>query len=100
MRSSRWKLSQKASSIHRYDLMSPPVFNGLRNYQVLWENPRFHQSFCVSATYMFAVALPEWFLALGLALLLTRRIPRPSLIRFAYSFPIPMSRVVVGMVGK
>ena len=31
-------------SFHRYDLMSPPVFNGLRNYEVLWENPLFHQA--------------------------------------------------------
>ena len=46
-------------SFYRYDLMSPPVFNGLRNYQVLWENPLFHQSFWVSAKYMFGVALPE-----------------------------------------
>ena len=45
-------------SFYRYDLMSPPVFNGLRNYELLWENPLFHQSFWVSAKYMFGVALP------------------------------------------
>src|SRR5215471_4971347 len=87
-------------SFHRYDLMSPPVFNGLRNYQVLWENPLFHQSFWVSVTYMFGVALPEWFLALGLALLLNRQIPGRSLIRLAYFFPIAMSQIVVAMVWK
>jgi multiple sugar transport system permease protein len=87
-------------SFHRYDLMSPPVFNGLRNYQVLWENPLFHQSFWVSAKYMFGVALPEWFLALGLALLLNRQIPGRSLIRVAYFFPIAMSQIVVAMVWK
>jgi multiple sugar transport system permease protein len=87
-------------SFHRYDLMSSPVFNGLRNYQALWENPLFHQSFWVSAKYMFGVALPEWFLALGLALLLNRQIPGRSLIRLAYFFPIAMSQIVVAMVWK
>src|SRR5262245_19228411 len=43
-------------SFHRYDLMSPPVFTGLRNYALLWENPLFHQSFWVSTKYMFGVA--------------------------------------------
>ena len=37
-------------SFHRYDLMSPPVFNGLRNYQVLWENPLFHRSHTCSGS--------------------------------------------------
>ena len=87
-------------SFYRYDLMSPPVFNGLRNYQVLWENPLFHQSFWVSAKYMFGVALPEWFLALGLALLLNRQMPGRSFIRLAYFFPIAMSQIVVAMVWK
>ena len=66
-------------SFHRYDLMSPPVF---------------------SAKYMFGVALPEWFLALGSALLLNRQIPGRSLIRLAYFFPIAMSQIVVAMVWK
>jgi len=87
-------------SFYRYDLMSPPVFIGLANYQALWDNPLFHQSFWVSATYMFGVALPEWFLALGLALLLNRQIPGRSLIRLAYFFPIAMSQIVVAMVWK
>src|SRR5918999_1741949 len=62
-------------SFYRYDLISPPVFNGWANYQSLWENPLFHQSFWVSVKYMFGVSIPEWFLALGLALLLNRAMP-------------------------
>ena len=87
-------------SFYRYDLMSPPVFNGLRNYNLLWENPLFHQSFWVSVKYMFGVSIPEWFLALGLALLLNRQMPGRSLIRLAYFFPIAMSQIVVAMVWK
>lgn len=87
-------------SFYRYDLMSPPVFHGLTNYKLLWENPLFHQSFWVSVKYMFGVSIPEWFLALGLALLLNRRMPGRSLIRLAYFFPIAMSQIVVAMVWK
>ena len=87
-------------SFYRYDLMSPPVFNGLRNYNLLWENPLFHQSFWVSVKYMFGVSVPEWFLALGLALLLNRQMPGRSLIRLAYFFPIAMSQIVVALVWK
>lgn len=87
-------------SFYRYDLMSPPVFSGLANYQALWENPLFHQSFWVSVKYMFGVSIPEWFLALGLALLLNRAMPGRSFIRLAYFFPIAMSQIVVAMVWK
>ena len=62
-------------SFYRYDLISPPVFSGLANYHALWNNPLFHQSFWVSVKYMFGVSIPEWFLALGLALLLNRGMP-------------------------
>ncbi|MBI2131799.1 MAG: sugar ABC transporter permease [Candidatus Tectomicrobia bacterium] len=87
-------------SFFRYDLLTPPVFNGLQNYKAVWENPLFHQSFWVSAKYMFGVSLPEWFLALGLALLLNRQMPGRSLIRLAYFLPIAMSQIVVAMVWK
>ncbi|OGL58181.1 MAG: hypothetical protein A3J27_15655 [Candidatus Tectomicrobia bacterium RIFCSPLOWO2_12_FULL_69_37] len=87
-------------SFFRYDLLTPPVFNGLLNYKAIWENPLFHQSFWVSAKYMFGVSLPEWFLALGLALLLNRRMPGQPLIRLAYFLPIAMSQIVVAMVWK
>jgi ABC-type sugar transport system permease subunit len=87
-------------SFYQYDLMSPPLFHGLENYRSVWNNPLFHQSFWVSAKYMFGVSIPEWFLALALALLLNRRLPGRSLIRLAYFFPIAMSQIVVALVWK
>lgn len=87
-------------SFYRYDLMSPPVFTGLANYVKLWEDPLFHQSFWVSVKYMIGVAVPEWFLALALALLLNREMPGRALVRLAYFFPIAMSQIVVAMVWK
>ncbi len=87
-------------SFFKYDLMSPPVYIGLQNYQTLWDNPLFHQSFWVSAKYMLGVSIPEWFLALGLAILLNRRMPGRPIIRLAYFFPIAMSQIVVAMVWK
>lgn len=87
-------------SFYQYNLMSPPVFNGLENYRAVWNNPLFHQSFWVSVKYMFGVSIPEWFLALGLALLLNRQMPGRSLVRLAYFFPIAMSQIVVALVWK
>jgi multiple sugar transport system permease protein len=87
-------------SFYRYDLLTPPVFTGLANYHALWQNPLFHQSFWVSVKYMFGVSIPEWFLALGLALLLNRTMRGRPLIRLAYFFPIAMSQIVVAMVWK
>jgi multiple sugar transport system permease protein len=87
-------------SFYTYDLMSPPLFHGLENYRAVWNNPLFHQSFWVSVKYMFGVSIPEWFLALALALLLNRRLPGRSLIRLAYFFPIAMSQIVVALVWK
>jgi len=87
-------------SFYHYDLMSPPVFHGLENYRSVWSNPLFHQSFWVSVKYMFGVSVPEWFLALALALLLNRRLPGRPLIRLAYFFPIAMSQIVVALVWK
>src|SRR2546427_10132551 len=89
-------------SFYNYDLMTPPVFHGLRNYRSVWNNPLFHQSFWVSVKYMFGVSVPEWFLALALALalLLNRRLPGRPLIRLAYFLPIAMSQIVVALVWK
>jgi ABC-type sugar transport system permease subunit len=87
-------------SFYHYDLMSPPVFHGLENYRSVWNNPLFHQSFWVSVKYMFGVSVPEWFLALALALLLNRRMPGRPFIRLAYFFPIAMSQIVVALVWK
>lgn len=87
-------------SLFRYDLTSAPEFTGLGNYQALWENPLFHQALGVSAKYTLGVAIPEWFLALGLALLLNRAMPGRGLIRLAYFLPIAMSQIVVALVWK
>src|SRR6266702_3601856 len=87
-------------SFYKYDLMTPPVFNGVDNYKTVWNNPLFHQSFWVSVKYMFGVSVPEWFLAFALALLLNRGMPGRPVIRLAYFFPIAMSQIVVALVWK
>ncbi len=87
-------------SFFQYDLMSPPRFTGFGNYTALWDNPLFHQSLGVTVKYTLGTAFPEWFLALGLALLLNRRMPARGAIRLAYFLPIAMSQIVVALVWK
>lgn len=53
-------------SFTKYNLLSPPKFNGLENYIRMWEDPRLHKSLEVTFQYVF-VSVP---LQLGLALLL------------------------------
>src|SRR5260370_8705618 len=40
-------------SLTSYDLLSPPRFIGLRNYVTLLDDPLFHQSVGVPASYAF-----------------------------------------------
>ena len=87
-------------SFFKYDLLSPPTPSGLANYRALYENPLFHQSLGVSVKYTLGVAVPEWFLALGLALVLNRSMPGRGVIRLAYFLPIAMSQIVVALVWK
>ena len=87
-------------SFFKYDLLSRPTPTGVGNYRALWENPLFHQSLGVSVKYTLGVAVPEWFLALALALLLNRSMPGRGVIRLAYFLPIAMSQIVVALVWK
>jgi len=87
-------------SFFKYDLLTPPTPSGLANYRALYENPLFHQSLGVSVKYTLGVAVPEWFLALALALLLNRALPVRGVIRLAYFLPIAMSQIVVALVWK
>jgi ABC-type sugar transport system permease subunit len=87
-------------SFFKYDLLNPPIPVGLANYRALFDNPLFHQSLGVSVKYTLGVAVPEWFLALGLALLLNRSMPGRGVIRLAYFLPIAMSQIVVALVWK
>jgi ABC-type sugar transport system permease subunit len=87
-------------SLTSYDLISPPRFNGLSNYQFLITDPRFRGAVGITLYYMFGTAIPLWVLSLGLAVAFNRRFPARNLIRLAYFLPAIMPLVVFGTVWQ
>ena len=86
-----WTLGPAISALYlsltRYDLLSPPVFRGLRNYQRLLQDPLFWQSARVTLTYT-AIALPLSLAGgLALALLLNQKLRGIALFRTAFYVP-------------
>ncbi len=60
-------------SFHKWSLLTPPQFTGLKNYQRLLRDPEFLNSLEVTAIYVFWTVLFIWIFALGLALIFNNR---------------------------
>lgn len=74
-------------SLTRWDILTAPVFVGLRNYTSLASDELFAQSLGVTASYT-AMAVPlHVVLGFGLALLLNARLPGTGLFRAIYYLP-------------
>lgn len=85
-------------STWKWELVSAPVYIGLRNYQVLLGNPDFWHSLGVTAQYSF-VRLPL-VLSLGLllAILLNQKIRARGLFRTLFYLPSVLPMVAVSML--
>ena len=55
-------------SFHKWSLLTPPEFTGLKNYNRLFRDPEFLNSLSVTAVYVFWTVLVIWIIALGMAL--------------------------------
>ncbi|WP_127792368.1 carbohydrate ABC transporter permease [Agromyces sp. LHK192] len=76
-----------ALSFTRYNLLSPPRFNGLDNYVRMWEDDRLHQALIVTFQYVFISVPLQLGLALFLALVLDRGLRGLALYRSAFYLP-------------
>lgn len=85
-------------SLTSYDLLSPPVFIGLKNFVDLVQDPSFINSAQVSVTYVVFSVVPVWVLSLGLAMLFNRSIRGKNLFRAAAFMPVVMPAVVNAVV--
>ncbi len=86
-----WTLGPALSALYlsftKYDLLSAPVFRGLRNYGRLFGDPLFWQSLRVTVTYT-ALAVPLSMVGgLAIALLLNQKLRGIVLIRTAFYIP-------------
>jgi multiple sugar transport system permease protein len=75
-------------SFTKYDLLTPPIWNGLRNYIVMFTmDPRFLQALKVTFVYV-SVSVPlQLALALAIAMVLNRGIRGLTLYRAFYYLP-------------
>jgi multiple sugar transport system permease protein len=85
-------------SLTSYDLLSPPVFIGLKNFVDLVQDPSFINSVQVSVAYVVFSVVPVWALSLALAMLFNRSIRGKNWFRSAAFMPVVMPAVVNAVV--
>ncbi|MDQ6795341.1 MAG: sugar ABC transporter permease [Chloroflexota bacterium] len=91
-----------ALSLTRYDLITPPTFVGLSNYQRMFADPRLLTTYANTVIYVIAAVVLMNVLGLGLAVLLNRHLPfgLRSLLRSAYFFPSLVGLAYVSIIWQ
>ncbi|GAB3368771.1 carbohydrate ABC transporter permease [Amycolatopsis echigonensis] len=86
-------------SLHRWDLLSGPEGGlGLANYVELFGDPRFYNALFNTVSIFLLAAIPQFFLALGIAALLNRPLRAATWWRAGLLLPNLVSVVAVGLV--
>jgi putative chitobiose transport system permease protein len=83
-----------------YDLTQPPVWVGFKNFQRLWRDPIFWQTFRNTVLYLVCVVPVLVSLPLALAILVNRQLRGIHWFRVAYYTPVVISMVVAGIAWK
>lgn len=87
-------------SFFEYNLLTPGTFVGLRNFEGLAADERFHMGLGHSFLYVAMTYIPVWLIALALALALNTKIKARAIFRTIYFLPVVMSWVVVSVIWK
>lgn len=85
-------------SFTTYNILQPPTFTGLANYQQLVQDPQFWNALWVTVQYVFINISTQTVLALGIAVLMDR-LTRSVLVRVAIVFPWLVPNVAVGIIS-
>jgi len=80
-------LASLGLSFTRYNLLSPPKFNGFDNYVRMWEDERLHTALQVTFTYVFVSVPLQLAVALFLAIILDRGLRGLAFYRSAFYLP-------------
>lgn len=83
-----------------WNLLSPPEFVGLANFQELWSDRDFWRALRYTLTFIVMYIPAVFVLGLALALLLNQKITGISLVRTATFLPVVASWVVVSLIWK
>lgn len=74
-------------SLHQGDLVSVGEFVGLRNYTTVLSDPAFWRSVRFTAVFTAVGVFGSWFIGLGLALLLRRKVPGGAVLKTLLLLP-------------
>jgi multiple sugar transport system permease protein len=85
-------------SFYNYDLLSPPRWAGMRNYEFLFGSSEFRESLGTTIVYAFGISVPIWILSMVLALLLNQNIRMRTFFRTVFFAPIVMPLVVLAII--
>ncbi|MFN8528651.1 MAG: sugar ABC transporter permease [Anaerolineae bacterium] len=93
-------LSSFVLAFQDWNLLSPPEWVGLRNFQQLFNDPSFWNALSYTLSFI-ALYIPAVFvLALGLAVLLNQKLRGVLIVRTATFLPVVASWVVVSLIWK
>jgi multiple sugar transport system permease protein len=81
-----------------YDLLSDPVFIGLKNYDKALHDESFHQALRNVAVYTAGVVPAQTFIALVMAAILDQKLPFRRFFRIAWYLPCVASSVVTTLI--
>ena len=87
-------------SFHRWNLLNPPRFVGVREYQELFTSQDFASSLWVTTVFTVLNMVGTYVLALGAALLLQRATPWTKLVRTVALFPAVTPMIIGGIVWR
>lgn len=87
-------------AFHDWNLLSPPEFVGLANFQKLWTDADFWRALRYTLLFIVMYVPSVFVLGLALALLLNTKITGISFVRTATFLPVVASWVVVSLIWK
>lgn len=85
-------------SFTSYDLMSPPVWVGLRNYQRIFADPDFWQALKVTCLYAIGSVPGGTLIALALAMVLSQELRGINIWRTIFFIPSILSSIAVAIL--
>jgi multiple sugar transport system permease protein len=91
-------LASLGLSFTKWNLLQPPSWNGIENYLRMLDDRLFWHSLGVTVRYMLISVPARLAVALGLALLLTRRLPGMNTIRTIYFLPAIIGGIPVALL--
>jgi multiple sugar transport system permease protein len=93
-------LASFAVSLYDWNMLTPPKYIGLENYQQLFADPRIGTVYLTTFRLAFIIICCNMSLGLGLALLLDHKMPMllRNFFRVSYFFPYVVSGVAIAII--